>query len=645
MASAPSTPAAGRDEILRRHHRALVRLARQAWAEPGDFRATVQVILEAASLELDVQRVSVWLFSDDRSRLRCFHFFDRAGGHVPDLGEELSAQTHLAYFEALTDVRAVGLEDAANDPISRSFQESYLGRHGITSMCDAPVRVGGKIVGILCHEQVGGRREWTADDISFAGTMGDFVALALEGTQRLKAESRLRHLSGHDSTTGLPNRRLFLEHLEHLLCQRQRRHWGAPALAVLWLEAKRFTEMGHTHGHDAADEILRELARRLTVALEPGDLIGRIGDAFAVLLEEVHHPWEALATARRLRNELVQPLSYRGLPLGLDASVGIALAGREHPSEARDLLRHAGLAAKQAGERGQGHCELFDPAMRDAVMARSDVERGLHQALERGELVLAFQPIVDLPSRRVVGAEALVRWQRPGHGLVTAEQFIDVAETSGLIVPIGAWVLEQACATACDWQGGGLCTVRVNLSARQIAAVDIVKAVADALEKTELPPHCLCLEITESSLLERAETAREVFTTLKRLGVQVAIDDFGTGYASFAYLKQFPVDSLKIDKRFVAGVDSDPVDLAIVDSVLRLAADLQLEAVAEGVEREEQDRVLQNLGCVHGQGYFYARPLTAAALADQLRVGRVSAARAAATCASAASGEAASAVK
>ena len=421
-------------------------------------------------------------------------------------------------------------------------------------------------------------------------------------SDRKRFEIQLLEQAVLDPLTGLPNRRLFLETLAEA-----QGGPGGRSLAVLFLDLDRFKVVNDSFGHDAGDRLLAEVGVRLQHAVRPSDLVARFGgDEFVVLCHAVQGEGQAVAIAQRLAEAVSTPFPLDGDDVYLTASTGIALAADRLSPE--DLLRAADTAMYRAKLRGRPY-QVFDEGMRVRSVERLSMESALHRALEREEFRLLYQPAVSILDGRIVGVEALLRWEHPERGLVEPDEFIPVAEEMGLIVPIGRWVLEEACRQARRWRRFGRQTwMSLNLSAHQLAAPGFVDQVREALEETGTDPGRLHLEITESALMEDTEGVAGVVRGLKALGVQLSIDDFGTGYSSLVYLKRLAVDTLKIDRSFVDGLGREPEDTAIVMAVLGMARSLGLSVVAEGVETEEQLNALRDLGCTQAQGFYFWRP-------------------------------------
>jgi diguanylate cyclase (GGDEF)-like protein/PAS domain S-box-containing protein len=438
-----------------------------------------------------------------------------------------------------------------------------------------------------------------------------WISHCIDVSQRRLAEDELSWQANHDALTGLPNRELFLERLSGSLGSEGR-------VAVLLVDLDDFKVVNDSLGHAAGDRLLSGVAERLCRVLRPGDVIARFGgDEFTILLPGITDEDYALGVARRLAEALREPLVLDGERRYVTASVGMSFsAASEHDPHA--LLRDADAAMYRAKDMGKSRCEVFDDSMRERAMERLELESGLRHALDGGELRLVYQPLVTLDDGRIGGVEALLRWDHPIFGMVAPLRFIALAERNGLIIPIGAWVMGEACRQLAAW-GDEALSVSVNVSARQLGSTDFVDVVRAALEDSGIEPGRLCLEITETAMMADPAAIGETLCPLKALGVRLAVDDFGVGHASLRQLRALlPVDTLKIDKSFVDGITDDADDAAIVEGVVRLAHSLGLQAVAEGVETAEQVAMLRAFSCQTGQGHHFARPADPDAIAGML---------------------------
>ncbi|HET8628398.1 MAG TPA: EAL domain-containing protein [Thermomicrobiales bacterium] len=532
-------------------------------------------------------------------------------GRIVSANAAIEALTGYSVAEALALETAHLVAPDDHERIRRHFAEALAGRaqhvelalrHKRGRPVDAqvtllPIRVDGRLVGVF----------GIAKDIS----------------ARRAYEEQLQHQAFHDPLTGLPNRALFLDRLGHALDHARRRGEG---VAVLFVDLDRFKVINDSLGHEAGDLLLIAVANALKGCLRPEDTAARLGgDEFTVLLERVADITAAVAVAERILRALQAPLALSGYDLVVTGSLGIALSTPER-NDPVELMRQADVALYRAKAQGRGCYQVFDATMNARVLERLELEAELRRALEREEFVVHYQPKVALATGRLEGVEALVRWQHPERGLLPPAAFIALAEETGLIRPLGRWVLVEACRQARAWQArhpaGPPLVMAVNLTAPQFQQPHLAADIAAILAETGLPPHLLQLEITESVLMDDAAATLATLGALKRLGVQLAIDDFGTGYSSLAYLKRFPVDWLKVDRRFVEGLGTDAEDTAIVQAVVNLAAALKLAVTAEGVETADQVARLQALGCALGQGFYFARPLPAAAVDALLAAGR-----------------------
>jgi diguanylate cyclase (GGDEF)-like protein len=435
--------------------------------------------------------------------------------------------------------------------------------------------------------------------------------LSLEQTIEARVHELLKvsHLLQYDVLTELPNSTLLGDRLNQSLAL-SRRH--DKQLAVMFLGLDRFKRINNALGHPAGDEMLKQVGRNLVATVRESDSVFRYGsDEFVVILADIRHPQQTRGIAEKLLNAVRAPQHIAGHDLSVTASLGISIYP-EDGLDAIELIKKAETAMRNVKETGPNDFSFFIDEMNQRARDLQSIETGLRLALERKEFVLHYQPKVDLRSGEVVGAEALIRWQKPGHGLVYPSDFIGVAEDSGLIVPLGKWVLAEACRQARAWQAAGMTNIcmSVNMSAIDFRQRDFVESIEQILEQSGLEPALLELEITEGVLMQNIETTVTSLKRLKVLGVRLAIDDFGTGYSSLSYLQRFPIDVLKIDQSFIRGLSSDSNDAALVSAIISLGRSLKLTIIAEGVETLEQLNFLKTHHCEEGQGYYFSKPVS-----------------------------------
>ena len=573
--------------------------------------AEVALALESAALTESVLR--------SRSEARFRSLFQ----HSSDLVTVVSSDTSIMYLspsvERILDLRPAQLEGTR---FSELVHEEDLPR--LSAFLGRMLDEGPAHSGVTEFRVRHGDGSWLHLETSVTNLInepevGGLVLNSRDVSERKAFEEQLSHQAFHDSLTGLANRALFRNRLEHALGSRR----GTPGgVAVLFLDIDDFKVINDTLGHAAGDQVLRDVGVRVASAIRSADTAARLGgDEFGILLEEVDDAFRATELAERVMSSLAAPFPIEGTEILVRASAGIAFGEPDGKgaAAAENLVRNADVAMYMAKEHGKGRCEIFEESMHAQALERLELKADMQRAVKEREFVVHYQPIIDLETERMSGVEALVRWQHPDRGLVPPSDFIPLAEETGLIVPIGQLVLEQACAQAVAL--GERCktdlplTMSVNLSARQLQDAELPARVQAVLDSTGLAPSSLILEITESVMMEDMELSLLRLAELRELGVRLAVDDFGTGYSSLNYIRQFPVDTLKIDRSFIAGLDDGEGQVReLTAAILQLADILELTPVAEGIENESQLRELQELGCKLGQGFFFFKPLTKQAI-------------------------------
>jgi diguanylate cyclase (GGDEF)-like protein len=507
--------------------------------------------------------------------------------------------------------------------LTRDFstqERRLLETDAIQSILMVPIQVDNCFWGYISLAECCAPRPWTPTEEAMLVTMSTSVSGAI---QRNTTEEFIRYQANHDQLTGLPNRSLFSDRLELSLTHAERNQIHA---AVMFLDLDRFKSINDTLGHSIGDQLLQGVAKRLKAVLRQEDTFARWGgDEFIVLLPHLNEPREAGQTADRLLGAFEQPFFIDSHELYISPSIGIAA----FPGDGEDgetLVKHADTALYQAKQAGRNNFQFFDLAQASSTPKILNLEKRLRQALEAEQFILYYQPQVDLKTGQVTGVEALLRWQDPGMGLVSPQIFMPVVEESGLIIPIGEWVLRAACLQNKAWQDQGIppITVAVNLSARQLRQPNLTAVIAKTLQESGLDPRHLELEITETTAVQDVEFTKTVLQDIQHMGVRISMDDFGTGYSSLSYLQQLPLDSLKIDRSFITDLATNPKDSQIVTAIVSMAHGLRLNVIAEGVETLQQLQFLQSLNCQEGQGYFFNRPLSPADAAVVLQEGKKS---------------------
>ena len=550
-----------------------------------------------------------WELNSADGSLRCQDSWHVPGDPLVQQFAEVLAKTvlgpqdtHALARKVLAQSTPMWLSDATleeKDGCAQAWQVAAL-----RSAFAFPVCTDGEVRGVIelfARE----RRDVDRDLGRIAIHLGNFIGQYIA---RRETERRLQFVVSHDPLTGLPNRTIFTQRLGQALAQAAR--YGKK-VAVLFVDLDRFKIVNDTLGHEAGDRLLREVAERLRDSLREGDTVGRHGgDEFVVLIEQYDSAGQVSGVAQKIIDQAAIPFVFDSHEFHISASIGIAT----YPSDGQDgptLLKHADIAMYRAKEGGKNQYQFYAPDMNKQSIERVDLETALKHALERGEFVLLYQPKFDREGRHVVGMEALLRWRRPGVGLVEPAEFMPMAEDTGLAVHIGEWVLRTACAQARVWRDRGLkpVPVAVNVSPRHFAHGNLVGCVEDVLRATHLPAGALELEITENMVLQNVDRAVRVLRMLKELGVLIAVDDFGTGYSSLGYLRRLPIDALKVDRSFIAAIPHDADGVAVARAVIAMAQSLGITCVAEGVETDEQARFLRIQGCDEMQGHLFSVPL------------------------------------
>ena len=454
------------------------------------------------------------------------------------------------------------------------------------------------------------------------GDLAGMIGVSSDISERKALEGELERRASHDPLTGLPNRHAFVERIGQAL-RRTRRKQNSRKVGVLFMDLDGFKTINDSLGHEAGDRLLVAVAECLRNRLRTEDVLARFGgDEFAVLLEDTAGTSEAIRVAQRIAEDLREPFTVDDFQVSVNTSIGITLGTAQAKDDPERMLREADSAMYRAKEEGPGRYAVFDPAMQARAQRRLELEAELRQALEQGEFVLYYQPEVSLHDGKMVGIEALLRWQHPQRGLLQPSAFMPLAEETDLIVPIGRWVLEEACGQAKRWEEerplASPMTMEINLSSKQLRRQGLVRTVEEALTRADLEAHTLALDMTETVLIRVSEDNTQALDALKEMGVRLGLDDFGTGYSSLSYLKRFPVDRVKVDKSFVKGLGENATDTALVRMIIDLCHTLGVEVLAEGIETSDQATLLRDMGCDMGQGYYFARPILGEELAKRL---------------------------
>jgi len=598
------------EEQTRHKDLQLYELTRDPSISTGDLRSALEVISARSTQATQCERISVWLMNSIGTAMRCVHIYER-GHHTTETRANIEKDECPELFEELQQSRAVPIPDLRRDIRLAKVWHYYFKQHNVSACMFVPFRHGYKVRGVVFHEWSGDSRHWTAEEMNYASALADFMALALSAADRRQAEEEMRRLANFDHLTGLPNRALFMDRMEQALARARRsRH----PLALLFIDVDRFKSVNDSLGHNVGDQLLYQIGQRLLECVRSSDTVARLGgDEFTVIVEDCTEPQSVPLTCERILTSLSESMLLEGTEVNLGCSIGVSMYPTDG-STVQSLLQNADSAMYKAKERGRNNYQFFTQDMHAKAMKRLSSENALRRALKNQEMVLHYQPQFDVRDGGVVGVEALVRWQDPELGLVPPGEFITLAEETGLIVPLGQWVLEEACRQVGEWYRhvrGRRLHVAVNLSVRQFTMQNLRKVVEDALIASGLPPSALQFEITESLIMQDVKASIRILEDLRSLGVRIALDDFGTGHSSLMYIKHLPVDIIKIDRAFVMNIATNEYDAAIARTILTLAERLKFRVVAEGVETVEQMRRLMDEGCHLMQGFLFSPPLPA----------------------------------
>lgn len=564
---------------------------------------SLERIMSASSLALSCPRVGLWMFEADNTQLRCAALFQN-GKMQLNLPFVLYREKTPRYFEALNNLLTLAAHDAANDPHTSEFRDNYLAENNIGAMLDVPVNVCGKMVGVLCHEHVGSIRHWTDEERVFCCGISALTSQSLEHRRLHQMESERNRALFFDHLTGVANRGLMLDRLNQLM------RAGDPA-ALLIIDLDRFNSVLQAIGDEDADAVLVAVADRLA-AIVGMDRLGRLGnDEFAVVVVSDNPKLEAMRITSKIQLAIAQPIFIGDREIVLTASVGIISDTREY-KEANDCLRDATIALSAAIQSGRSGQEVFSPGMDEIAKQRMDIEQDVRRGMAANEFLFYFQPILDAKNKKLMGAEALMRWQHPDKGLLAPAEFLEVAEESGALLAIQPRLIREAFKSLAAWRqlsGHEKFRLSFNFSPEQLSYPGFAYDLQRMLDESGLDFDALQGEITENTLLHDKDNLLPILRKFSESGLALALDDFGTGYASVTHLAQLPLQMVKLDRSYVSRVCEDARMASIVQHLIALAQALDLRVIAEGVETQAQYDLLQQSGCDEVQGYFFSKPL------------------------------------
>ena len=596
------------------------RLLELAIQPKSDFTHTLATVLRSTAEVLDVGSASFWRLSRDPDTLRCEALFDRgADRFMRDwVGREFPAARFSAYFAQVLNRQPVIVNDTRTSRLTTMFAGDPDWSH-VRAMLDVPILVEGSVAGVLClqHRSI---RYWDEDDVGFANTTGLMLALSMEAAQRQEAESRIEHLAWYDALTGLPNRNLLRETMRDMIMTASNRR---RRMAAMLIDLDRFKDVNDTLGHLVGDALIRSAADVLRETVGDEGTVARLGgDEFVVLISEFVHRQEVALLAARVAQALHRTDLVPNIDTQVSASIGVALFP-EHGRDMSTLLKNADAAMYQAKRDGRNQFSFFNPIRYERAAREVQLGIELVKAVqsESPQFICEYQPQIEMASGRVVGLEALIRWNHPVHGMLTPDRFIGVAEVSGLSERITRWVLNEVCSQINRWRAVRPdfdVPVAVNVAGREMGSTALPILVRSALVKHGIEPQLIVLEITERTLVRETEINNDVLAELASLGVGLVLDDFGTGYSMLGYLKRMPIHALKIDQSFIEGIPADPDSRAIVHAMLAVARHFRLKVVAEGIESQDQVDYMREIGCEFAQGFFYSHAISGDTILDYL---------------------------
>lgn len=589
---------------IRKQKSELLKLVRNTSINNGEISNALKMIAESGANTLGVERVSVWLFNEERSVAECVELFEWSKDQHSK-GPKLRIEEHQAYFDKLKKSTIVTNQDLYEQSIIKPFVFPST-----SSILDIPIRDEKEVIGLLSCELGGYNRQWTFDEQSFASSLADMISITIEKSNQKQAEEQITHLAYFDQLTNLPNRVLLQEELKNALKKGQS---NGNKVAIMFLDLDQFKNINDSLGHRFGDLLLSAVAERIKGCVRQVDLIARMGgDEFILVLPKIRDKDDVAMVAKRIIDSFEKPLVVHDQEFYVTTSIGIST----FPDDGTDqetLIKYADLAMYQAKEKGRNNFEFYLPSMSQKTSEKLIMETNLYKALENKEFELYYQPIIDLKTDKIVGAEALLRWVHPKHGLISPGEFISLSEVTGLIVPIGEGVLREAFTQLKRWQENGFSDFKmsINLSARQLKQNNFIYTIKSLQQEAGIKFEDIYLEITESIAVESESYMLDLLKNLRVLGFKIAIDDFGKGYSLLSSLNSLPITTLKIHQSFIRDMTQDSKNAVLVKMIIDLAHNFELEVIAEGVEIEPEKELLKNFNCQKGQGYLFSRPISA----------------------------------